>query len=791
MARRAVTLNAEPLEDRLAPAAAGSLDPTFGTGGIVSLPRQQVGGTAALSDGKFLAIVSQTVNPYSVSLERFNANGTLDTTFGTGGSAAIPATVPHTNLVALPNGGALVAGSGIDGTNTDVRIVRYTPAGAIDPTFGTAGTALVVLPQATGKGVSAVGVESDGSVLLAGSQPLSSTGNGSTTDQMLVIRLTPTGQVDTTFGQGGTVLVPFPVGQFNSADATAVAAQPDGRIIVAGDAVVAQNTVGSPPSVVNELAPVAVRLTSTGQLDPTFGSGGRVLVTLPQQQQSPSVNRVQAVSVLANGEVLLAGQLNTNAGPIGEAISGLAVRLTATGQLDPKFGSGGLATTPTYEIIEYVSASFTAAIDPFDRVVFSFIYVFKGAVWDGATVYRLTAAGVPDAQFGTSGQVALSALPGVGANSYLAVGDVQPNGNILVAGNPGDFITGLLIQLIGNTPPAGFVPAATGTITVGGATNGTFQTLSPTNGSYGATGTITAFPGSTANVRVTTADVNGDGVPDYIVGSGPGSRPEVTVYDGKTGLTLAQFLAFESAFTGGVFVAAADLEGTGKADIIVTPDQGGGPRVVVFSIAPGGAATLRASFFGINDPSFRGGARVAAGDLNGDGTPDLAVAAGFLGGPRVALWNGKTVLSGNPTKLINDFFAFPGADATTLRNGVYVAIGNLTGTGTDLIFGGGPGGAPRVFVLGGQQVAAGNVAGAQASPVANFFVAGNSTARGGVRVAATSGGGAADLVVGSGAGAPARVRVYTGGFGTPAEPSSFQDMSVFGGATLADGVYVG
>jgi hypothetical protein len=52
-------------------------------------------------------------------------------------------------------------------------------------------------------------------------------------------------------------------------------------------------------------------------------------------------------------------------------------------------------------------------------------------------------------------------------------------------------------------------------------------------------------------------------------------------------------------------------------------------------------------------------------------------------------------------------------------------------------------------------------------------------------------GGADDLVVGSGAGDPARVRVYTGTFSTPAEPASFQDVGVFGGAALPDGVYVG
>jgi hypothetical protein len=227
---------------------------------------------------------------------------------------------------------------------------------------------------------------------------------------------------------------------------------------------------------------------------------------------------------------------------------------------------------------------------------------------------------------------------------------------------------------------------------------------------------------------------------------------------------------------------------------VATPDQGGGPRVVVFSIAPGGTVTMRASFFGIDDPNFRGGARTALGDVNNDHTPDLAVSAGFLGGPRTAIFNGISLFSGNPTRLVNDFFAFPASDATSLRNGVFVAAGDVNGDGfADLIFGGGPGGAPRVFILSGAMIAGGDVAAAQNSPIANFFVADNTSDRGGVRVAAVDADGdaKADVAAGSGEGSPAHVRVYLGKNIGGGEPSTFQDLTPFGGAVLADGVFVG
>jgi hypothetical protein len=192
--------------------------------------------------------------------------------------------------------------------------------------------------------------------------------------------------------------------------------------------------------------------------------------------------------------------------------------------------------------------------------------------------------------------------------------------------------------------------------------------------------------------------------------------------------------------------------------------------------------------------AFRGGARGAIVDVNRDGVPDLAVAAGFLGGPRVAVFNGTTVLA-TPTRLVNDFFAFPGPDATTLRNGAYVAVGDVNGDGFgDLIFGGGPGGAPRVFILSGALISAGNIAGAYANPLASFFVAGDSVDRGGVRVAATSADGdnKADVAVGSGENVPSRVRTYLGAnFIGTGEPAVFQDLNPFSSTVLLDGVFVG
>jgi hypothetical protein len=217
--------------------------------------------------------------------------------------------------------------------------------------------------------------------------------------------------------------------------------------------------------------------------------------------------------------------------------------------------------------------------------------------------------------------------------------------------------------------------------------------------------------------------VNGDGVEDVVAAPGPGGPPVVKVYNGVDGSLLASFNAYEYSFTGGVNVAVGDLNGDGRADIVTTPDLGGGPRVRVFS---GTDHAVLADFFGIDDPNFRGGARVSTGDVNHDGQADLVVAAGFGGGPRVSVFDGATVTT-TRVKLTNDFFAFE----PTLRNGVYVGVGDVDGDGyADLIFGGGPGGGPRVLAISGKDILTG-----VPTVLANFF-AGDPNNRSGVQVGA-------------------------------------------------------
>ncbi len=188
--------------------------------------------------------------------------------------------------------------------------------------------------------------------------------------------------------------------------------------------------------------------------------------------------------------------------------------------------------------------------------------------------------------------------------------------------------------------------------------------------------------GFRGGVRVSVADVDGDGVPDIITAPGKGMPPLIRVFSGQDLSLLAEFYGADPQWQGGVHIAASDLTADGRALIAVAPDVGGGPQVRIFDLVQGREVT---SFFAFPQ-QLRGGARLAWADVNADGQPDLVVAPGPCDhGPLVRVYNIAD------KKILTEFLAF----APTWKGGVWLA----SDRGIHILCGADAGGPPEVRVF--------------------------------------------------------------------------------------------
>jgi len=233
----------------------------------------------------------------------------------------------------------------------------------------------------------------------------------------------------------------------------------------------------------------------------------------------------------------------------------------------------------------------------------------------------------------------------------------------------------------------------------------------------GQTGTSTpsvsffAFPGFMGGAYVAAGDVNADGFNDMVVSAGQGGGPNVKVYSGnpadavnaQTPGLIFSFFAYSSGFTGGASVGVSDINGDGYADVVTGAGPGGGPHVKVFSgkeLASQGISLL-ASFF--SAPStVTTGVYVSAGDLTGDGKPEIISALMSGSTPTVSVFTLAPSSGTYVASLLNSFDAY----SSNFQGGVTVGTVNLeTGSDLALVTGPGVGGGPNLKVW---QLNAGN-----------------------------------------------------------------------------------
>jgi uncharacterized delta-60 repeat protein len=306
----------------------GSLDTSFGTNGLVT--HSMLGGTSEeiaravgiQSDGK-IVVAGHTGqfgrpgrpagNRFDHAIVRYNANGSVDTTFGNGGVAS--ALIGRIFAMAFqPDGGIIVVGDAP--LPEDVMVARYNPNGNLDLTFGEGGFRLFDFGL-TAELAENVAVQSNGAIVLSG--PHTKVGETVREQHTAVIRLDSGGDPDATFGTAGVVILD------NSRVSDGVAVQNDGRIVLVGDA---DSAAPNAPRF------ATMRLNTNGTPDVSFGTDGTVVTEI-----TPRGDTARAVALQADGKIVVAGSSNNQTNP-----NFAAVRYNANGTLDASFATASMLT---------------------------------------------------------------------------------------------------------------------------------------------------------------------------------------------------------------------------------------------------------------------------------------------------------------------------------------------------------------------------------------------------------------------------------------------------------------
>ena len=294
----------------------GTLDLTFGNSGWVTTTfGTETEFTLEIlvqPDGKILVagVAQMGSNLNDFALARYESNGSLDMTFGSGGLVTTHFGVAGDSAYGLalqPDGKIVLVGRADNGSDDDLALARYEADGSLDITFGSGGLVTTDFDGFDDEGESVV-LQEDGKILVAGTS-----GNGPILKDFALARYESDGSLDMTFGSGGLVTTDF----FGGGDyGQSIALRPGGKIVVGGFAG-------------NRYALAQYEM--NGSLDGAFSNDGKATASY-----NDSSHYGRDIAIQSDGKVVIAGQIGSNFG---------LMRFRINGTLDAAFGTGGIVLT--------------------------------------------------------------------------------------------------------------------------------------------------------------------------------------------------------------------------------------------------------------------------------------------------------------------------------------------------------------------------------------------------------------------------------------------------------------
>jgi uncharacterized delta-60 repeat protein len=385
-------------------AADGTLDPTFGTGGEVTTDFNNstdwLSRIAVQPDGKIVAI-GDTHPSHKGALARYNPDGTLDTTFGTGGKVITVANVRESvnGLLILPDGKIMISGSISLPSEFDSSFVllRFNPDGSVDPTFGNGGIVMTNIAEHDDYAY-AIALQPDGKIVAAGRRGIQFYPTEQRKGNVALARYNPDGSLDRAFGNGGTVVNDF--GQGLESYALQLLIQPDGKLVIAGE---------------SSYEFLVARYNSNGTLDTTFGDGGHQLVNF-----SSNWDHGRDALLQPDGKIILVGVAEANYYAPYDSFA--IARCNSDGSLDQSFGNGGKVLMVDQGDLSAVALQSDGKLIALGN---------ENSTYSPFVLLRFNANGSLDTTFGSGGTVRTSFGGATAEGLALAF---QADGKLLAAG---------------------------------------------------------------------------------------------------------------------------------------------------------------------------------------------------------------------------------------------------------------------------------------------------------------------------------------------------------------------